>query len=190
MNFIASPPPSWTSRSCRPRQAYQAAEIESRDGYARRARSSAAMRRYGSEPSPAVRATTDSSARPLEYTRGRGEVAGRELRSAEKRRGLHPREHASALFRELDGTAAVGERAGQITPQAQHLAQDCVRSVEGLECALALLGEECLQGGLSLSRAPEVCARQRPPDAAQAKCGGTPDRLPQSGNLRDRGASP
>src|SRR2546426_401827 len=77
------------------------------------------------------------------------------------------------------------ERAGQITPQAQHLAQDCVRSVEGLECALALLGEECLQGGLSLGRAPEVCARQRPPDAAQARCGGTPDRLPQSGNLRD-----
>src|SRR5213592_235097 len=178
MNFIASPPPSWTSRSCRPRQDYQAAEIESRDGYARRARSSAAMRRYGSEPSSAVRASTDSSAlsiarrseagsearrrthasatskapsrqprprstssraseeragsravtggqlrvrerredarlvpqrgapitsereRPLEHTRGRGEVAVRELRSAEKRRGLQPREHASALFRE------------------------------------------------------------------------------------------
>src|SRR5881296_2060672 len=132
---------------------------------------------------------TSERERPLEHTRGRREVAVRELRSAEKRRGLHPREHASALFRELDGTAAVGERAGQITPQAQHLAQDCVRSVEGLECALALLGEECLQGGLSLSRAPEVCARQRPPDAAQAKCGGTPDRLPQSGNLRDLGES-
>src|SRR5438876_2068369 len=132
---------------------------------------------------------TSERERPLEHTRGRREVAVRELRSAEKRRGLHPREHASALFRELDGTAAVGERAGQITPQAQHLAQDCVRSVEGLECALALLGEECLQGGLSLSRAPEVCARQRPPDAAQAKCGGTPDRLPQSGNLHDLGES-
>ena len=75
-------------------------------------------------------------------TRGRGEVAVRELRRAEERGGLHPREHASALFRELDGTAAVGERAGQITPQAQHLAQERVRSVEGLECVLALLGEE------------------------------------------------
>jgi hypothetical protein len=95
-----------------------------------------------------------------------------ELRSAEKRRGLHPGEHASALFRELDGTAAVGERAGQITPQAQHLAEDCVRSVEGLERALALLDEECFQGGLSLGRAPEVCARQRPPHAAQARYGG------------------
>src|SRR5207247_223140 len=38
-------------------------------------------------------------------------------------------------------------------------------------------------------RAPITCARQRPPDAAQAKCGGTPDRLPQSGNLRDLGES-
>src|SRR2546428_7034827 len=114
---------------------------------------------------------TSERERPLEYARGRGEVAVRELRSAEKRRGLHPRGHASALFRELDGTAAVGERAGQITPQAQHLAQDCVRSVEGLESAVALLGEECLQGGLSLGRAPEACARQRPPDAAQARCG-------------------
>jgi hypothetical protein len=127
--------------------------------------------------------------RLLEHTRGRGEVAIRELGSAEKRRGLHPREHTSALFRELDGTAAVGERAGQITPQAQHLAQECVRSVEGLECALALLGEECFQGGLSLGRAPEVGARQRPPHAAQARCGGMPDRLPQSGNARDLGQS-
>src|SRR5256712_2741423 len=132
---------------------------------------------------------TSERERPLEHTRGRGEVAVRELRSAEKRRGLHPREHASALFRELDGTAAVGERAGQIPPQAQHLAQNCACSVEGLECALALLGEECLQGGLSLGRAPEVGARQRPPDAAQARCGGTPDPLPQSGNLRDLGQS-
>src|SRR6059036_1320479 len=82
---------------------------------------------------------------PLEHTRGRREVAVSELCSAEKRRGLHSREHASALFREIDGTAAVGEGAGQITPQAQHLAQECVRSVEGLECAF-LLGEECLQG--------------------------------------------
>src|SRR5205085_2474422 len=81
--------------------------------------------------------------RPLEHPRGRGGVAVRQLRSAEKRRGLHPREHASALFRELDRTAAVGERAAQITPQAQHLAQECVRSVDGLECGLALLGEEC-----------------------------------------------
>src|SRR5881227_446922 len=64
---------------------------------------------------------TSERERPLEHTRGRGEVAVRQLRSAEKRRGLHPSEHASALFRELDGTAAVGERAGQITPQAQHL---------------------------------------------------------------------
>src|SRR5881409_1261795 len=134
--------------------------------------------------------TASERERPLEHTRGRGEVAVRELRSAEKRRGLHPREHAFALFRELDGTAAVGERAEQMTPQAQHLAQECVRSVEGLECALTLLGEECLQGGLSLGRAPEVCARQRPPDAAQARGGGTPDRLPQSGNLRDLGQSP
>src|SRR4030095_9043165 len=70
--------------------------------------------------------------RPLEHTRGRGEVAMRKLRSAAKRRGLHLREHASALFRELDGTAAVGEGAGQITPQAEYLAQDCVRPVEGL----------------------------------------------------------
>jgi hypothetical protein len=38
----------------------------------------------------------------------------------------------------------VGERAGQITPEAQHLAQECMRSVEGLKCVLALLGEECL----------------------------------------------
>src|SRR3989454_2088090 len=56
--------------------------------------------------------------RPLEQTRGRGEVTVRQLRSAEKRRRLHPREHASVLFRELDRTAAVGERAGQITPEA------------------------------------------------------------------------
>src|SRR6184192_801419 len=101
--------------------------------------------------------------RPLEHTRGRGEVAVRQLRSAEKRRGLHPREHASALFRELDRTAAVGQRAGQITPEAQDLTQECVRSVEGLECAVLLLGEECFQRGLRLGRAPEVCARQRPP---------------------------
>src|SRR3989454_5864684 len=94
--------------------------------------------------------------RPLEHARGRGRVAVRELGSAEERRGLHPREHASVLFRELDGAAAVGERAGQVTPQPQHLAQEGVRSVEGLECALALFGEECLQGGLSLGRAPEV----------------------------------
>src|SRR5882762_8786972 len=126
--------------------------------------------------------------RPLEHTRGRGEVAVSELCSAEKRRGLHSREHASALFREIDGTTAVGERAGQITPQAQHLAQECVRSVKGLECAF-LLGEECLQGGLRLGRAPEVCGRQRPPHAAQAKCGGTPDRLRESGNPRDLGQS-
>src|SRR6266436_4962000 len=49
--------------------------------------------------------------RPLEHTRRRGEAAVSELCSGEKRRGLHPREHASALFRELDGTAAVGECA-------------------------------------------------------------------------------
>ena len=61
---------------------------------------------------------TSERERPLEHTRGRGEVAAGELGSAEKRRGLHPREHASALFRELDGTATMGERAGQITPQA------------------------------------------------------------------------
>src|SRR6266850_8202909 len=70
--------------------------------------------------------------RPLEPTRGRGEVGVRELHRAQKSRGLHLREDASALFRELDGPAAVGERAGRITPQAQHLAQDRVCSVEGL----------------------------------------------------------
>src|SRR5690349_7070877 len=88
--------------------------------------------------------------RPLEHARGRDTVAVRELRRAEKRRGLHLREHASALFRELGGTAALGERAGQITPQAKHLAQECMRTVEGLEGGLALVGEECLQGSLSL----------------------------------------
>src|SRR5437762_4090408 len=62
-------------------------------------------------------ATASERERPLEHPRGRGEVAVRQLRSAEERRGLHPREHASALFRELDRTAAVGEGAGQITPQ-------------------------------------------------------------------------
>src|SRR5438067_4896061 len=80
--------------------------------------------------------TASERARPLEHPRGRGGVAVRQLRSAEKRRGLPPREHAPALFRELDRTVAVGERAGQITPQAQHLAQECVRSVDGLECGL------------------------------------------------------
>src|SRR6266850_4058884 len=69
-------------------------------------------------------------------TRGRGEVGVRELHRAKKSRGLHLREDASALFRELDGPAAVGERAGRITPQAQHLAQDRMCSVEGLERAL------------------------------------------------------
>src|SRR5207247_1492316 len=83
MNFIASPPPSWTSLSCRPRHAYQAAEIESRDGYARRARSSAAMRRYGSEPSSAVRASRAS---------GRPSIAVRSEAGSEARR----RTHASA----------------------------------------------------------------------------------------------
>jgi hypothetical protein len=84
----------------------------------------------------------------------------------------------------------VGERAGQITLQTEHLAQDCVRSVEGLECGVALLAEECLHGGLSLGHAPKVGARQRPPDTAEAGRGGMPDRLPESGNLRDLGQSP
>src|SRR2546422_266805 len=198
------PPPSWTSRSCRSRQYIPGRWTSRPSRCGRMAADTSLSFRGGRNRQPRwLRAEvgeacalersdapiTSERERPLEHTRGRGEVAVRELRSGEKRRGLHPREHASALFRELDGTAAVGERARQITPQAQHLAQDCVRSVEGLECALALLGEECLQAGLSLGRAPEVCARQRPPDAAQARCGGTPDRLPKSGNLRDLGQS-
>src|SRR6059036_3339223 len=40
---------------------------------------------------------TSERERPLEHTRGRREVTVRELRSAEKRRGLHPREDASVL---------------------------------------------------------------------------------------------
>src|SRR2546422_2787859 len=76
--------------------------------------------------------------RLLEHARGSGEIAVRELRSAEKGRGLHAREQAAVLFRKLDATAAVGECAGQISPQAQHLAQECVRSVEGVEGGLAL----------------------------------------------------
>ena len=90
-----------------------------------------------------------------------------ELRRAEKRRRLHPREQAAALLGELDGAAAVDEGAGQITPQAEHLAQERVRAVEGLDRGLALLGEEGAQGGLGLGRASEVGARERPPHAAQ-----------------------
>src|SRR5262249_41965484 len=78
----------------------------------------------------------------------------------------------------------VGQRAGQITPQLKYLAEECVRSIEDMDAAIALLGEERLQGGLRFERAPEVCARQGPPHAAQAGCGGTPDRFPQPGNLR------
>src|SRR5262245_10046276 len=122
--------------------------------------------------------------RPLEHPGGRGGVAVRELRGAEKRRRLHSGKYATAFFRELDGLAAVGKRAGQITPQLKYLAEECVRSVENMDVAVALLGEERLQGGLRLQRAPEVRTRQGPPHAAQAGCGRTPDRLPQPGDLR------
>src|SRR5207247_802813 len=180
------PPPFWTSRSCRSRQDTPGRWTSKPSRCGRMAADTSLSFRGGRNRQPRWLRAEVGEACALERSdapisigaQARGEGAVRELRSAEKRRGLHPREHASALFRELDGTAAVGERAGQITPQAPHLAQDCVRSVEGLERALALLGEECLQGGLSLGRAPEVCARQRPPDAAQARCGGPPDRLP------------
>src|SRR5207245_9172333 len=59
----------------------EGAEIDSRDGYARksarRARSSAAMRRYGSEPSSAVRASRDSSALSIAWRAAAGYEARR-----------------------------------------------------------------------------------------------------------------
>src|SRR6185436_2583021 len=97
---------------------------------------------------------------PFEGTRGGGEIAARELRGAEERARLHLSEEASALVRQRDGTAAVVESAGEIPPQAQHLAQERVGSVEGLQCLIAILGQECLESGLGLDGVPQVCARQ------------------------------
>src|SRR5206468_10952694 len=106
---------------------------------------------------------------------------GRELGCAEKRGGLDPGERTPALFRQLDRTAAVGERAGEIAPQPQDLAQESVRPVQGFELPLLLVGEERFQGRLTVGRLPLVGARQRPPDATEGRRGGTPERLPQPG---------
>src|SRR5262249_48942424 len=65
---------------------------------------------------------------PLEPTPRRVKGAVLEFRGGEKRRGLHLGEHASVLFRERDGAAAVSQRAGQIAPQAPDLAEEGVRS--------------------------------------------------------------
>ncbi len=117
--------------------------------------------------------------RGLERTRGGGDVAGGELGGAEKRGGLDPGERTAALFGQLSGPAAVSERAGEIAPQPQHLAQESVRPAQGFESPVLLVGEERFQDRLSFGRVPLVNARQRPPDATEGRCGGTPDRLPQ-----------
>ena len=125
--------------------------------------------------------------RGLERARGGGDVAGGELGGAEKRGGLDPGERAAALFRQLDGTAAVSERTGEIAPQPQHLAQESVRPVQGFESSRSLVGEERFQAPLSFGRVPQVGARQRPPDATEGRGGGAPERLPQPGNPGELG---
>src|SRR3989441_7480238 len=85
--------------------------------------------------------------RSLERARGGGDVAGGELGGAEKRGGLDPGERASALFRQLDSPAAVSERAGEIAPQPEHLAQESVRAVQGFESSFLFVGEERFQAG-------------------------------------------
>src|SRR2546425_5233657 len=82
--------------------------------------------------------------RGLERARGGGDVARRELGGAEKRGGLDPGERTAALFRQLGGTAAVGERAGEIAPQPQQLPQESVRPAQGLESPRPLVREERL----------------------------------------------
>ena len=62
-----------------------------------------------------------------------------------------------------------------------------MRPVERLESGVAFLGQERLQGGLGFGRVAEIDARQRPPRAAQRRCGGMPDRLPQPGDPRELG---
>src|SRR5437762_1462403 len=105
--------------------------------------------------------------RSLERARGGGDVAGGELGGAEKRGGLDPGERASALFRQLDSPAAVSERAGEIAPQPEHLAQESVRAVQGFESSFLLVGEERFQASLRFGRVPQVGARERPPDATE-----------------------
>ncbi len=123
----------------------------------------------------------------LQRPHGGGDIAGRELGGAEKRRGLDLGERTSPLSRHLDSTAATRERAGEIAPQPQHLTQESVRPVQSFESALLLVGEERFQGGLSLGQLPEVGARQGPPDAAKNRGGGTPERFPQLGVPREAG---
>src|SRR5439155_14974603 len=90
----------------------------------------------------------------LQRARGGRDVAGRELGRAEKGGGLDPGERTTALFRQLDSTAAVSKCPAEITPQPQHLAQESVRPVEGFESPLLLVGEERFQAGLSFGRLP------------------------------------
>src|SRR5207245_1012443 len=92
--------------------------------------------------------------RGLERARSGGDVAGGELGGAEKRGGLDTGERTAALFRQLGGTAAVSERAGEIAPQPQHLAQESVRPVQGFESPVLLVSEERFQARLSFGRSP------------------------------------
>ena len=91
------------------------------------------------------------------------DLACREVGCAEKHSGLDPRERTSALVRQLESTAAVSERAGEIAPQPQHLAEKSVRPVQSFETALLLVGEESVGSGAVASGSLRV--RERRQDA-------------------------
>ena len=84
----------------------------------------------------------------------------------------------------------MSERGGEIASQPQHLAEESVRAVQGFESVLVVVGEQRFQTRLSVGHSSQVGARQRPPDSAEGGGGGTPERLPQLGVLRELGQGP
>src|SRR5262249_8544141 len=123
----------------------------------------------------------------LERGRRSGDVPGSKRRRPEKRGRLDPREWTAALLRPPERAAAMSEGAREVALEPQHLAQESVSSVEGLETFPLLVDEKGLEGRLSLRRVPEVGGCQRPPDAHERRRCRAAERFLQPGQPNEVG---
>src|SRR5262249_11264834 len=90
------------------------------------------------------------SERRLQPPPGGGHVAGGARGAAKQGSGLALRERAPALTGERDSLAAVLEGAREVALKPEHLAQEPVRPVEGVQSRLRLGGEQVFQARPSL----------------------------------------
>src|SRR5947209_3549674 len=166
------------------------------------AKSTAAMATRGSRP--IALGTYLGAARLVSITELCGEACALERSDAPIRIGAQlGREGVQGLERALDRVAVGGGLRSQEANPRQRDIEGAKPPASSPIDELTRLREEragsrAVTGGQLRVRerredarlvpqcgAPITSERQRPPDAAQARCGGTPDRLPQSGNLRD-----